>query len=160
MSTDMSDDIMRRPPFRGMFKLFVLHFLREEPLHGYALMEKFGEEFRMPKPSSSFVYPALTRLEHSGFIEVLDEGEREKKTYKMTVKGAEYLKKHEKELNEMLKRFRIFAELSELGGNEMMEALHIMMDRFDELSDEQKKNLHVTLKSHAEEIRKIIYGGK
>jgi DNA-binding PadR family transcriptional regulator len=157
----MSGDIMKRPPFKGMFKLFVLYFLREVPLHGYALMEKFEEQFRMPKPSSSFVYPALTRLERSGFIEVLDKGEREKKRYKITKKGLDYLTQHKKELNEMIKRFRIFAELSELGGDDMMEALHLMMDRFDELSDEQKKKLSIVLKTHAEEIRSIVmFGGK
>ena len=113
----------------------------------------------MPRPSSSFVYPALTRLEHLGYIKVLEEGERDKKIYKITKKGTEYLTTHEKELNEMLKRFRIFAELSELGGDEMRETIHLMMKRFDTLTDEQKKNLHVALRAHAEEIRKIVYGG-
>lgn len=115
----------------------------------------------MPKPSSSFVYPALTRLERSGFIEVLDKGEREKKRYKITKKGLDYLTQHEKELNEMIKRFRIFAELSELGGEEMREVLHLIMEKFDELSDEQKKKLSIVLKTHAEEIRSIVMlGGK
>ena len=159
MSIDMSGDIMDRK-FRDKFKLVVLYLLKEEPLHGYAIMKKFEEIFKAPKPSSGLVYPTLFRLKHLNFIETVGEGKREKKIYRLTREGMNFLNKHEKELEEILKKLRIFAEISELGGKEIKDSFSLLMETYDELSEEQKKKISEVMRKCAGELRNIISGGE
>src|SRR5438874_12445203 len=81
-------------PFSGHLDLLLLAALRDEPRHGYAVIDhlrrRSGGRFDYPEGT---VYPALHRLEAdglltSGWSEV--EGRR-RRVYELTAKGARAL---------------------------------------------------------------------
>ena len=146
--------------FKGTFKLLILNILIEEPLHGYALMNKLQNMLGGHKPSASMIYPKLARLKDSGFIEVIGREERDKKIYKITKKGIDYIENNKEKLNIILKKTKIFNEFLELGGKEFGETFHIIFNNFDKLSDEQKKKLSEIMHNSVKEIRFIIDFGE
>ena len=146
--------------FRGTFKLLILNILRDESLHGYALMNKLQDMLGGHKPSASMIYPKLANLKRSGFIEVVGREEREKKIYKITKKGINYIEENKKKLDSILMKIKFFNEFLELGGKEFGEIFHIIFDSFDKLSDKQKKKLSEIMHNSVKEIRFIIDFGE
>lgn len=153
---DMSGDILNISDFRGTFKLLILELLRKEPLHGYALMNKLQEMIGVHKPGSSMIYPKLANLKLSGYLEIIGRENRDKKIYKITKKGIEYLENHQEKLNAILKKIKIFNEFLELGGKEFQKTFKKIIEKFDKLSDKQKKKLSEAMRNSAKEINYII----
>jgi len=160
MLYDMSGDMMNQPDFRGTFKLMMLYLLRDEPLHGYALMNKLTDFLGGHKPSSSMIYPKLASLKRSGFLEIVGREGRDKKIYKITQKGIDYIESHKEKLDSILKKIKIFNEFLELGGKEFRETFHMIFDKFDQLSNEQKKKLSEIMHKSTKEIRLTIEFGE
>jgi len=79
---------------RGHLDLLLLALLAEEPLHGYALIERLrvrsGGEFDLPQGT---VYPALHRLEHADLLtsEWDETSGRKRRSYRLTQRGREVL---------------------------------------------------------------------
>ena len=151
---------MKISDFRGTFKLLILSILRNESLHGYALMNKLQNMLGGHKPSASMIYPKLASLKRSGFIEIVGMEGREKKIYKITKKGIDYIEENKKKLDIILKKIKIFNEFLELGGKEFGETFHIIINKFDELSKEQKKKLSEIMHNSVKEIKFIINFGE
>ncbi|AIF70016.1 hypothetical protein PAP_08140 [Palaeococcus pacificus DY20341] len=151
---------MERPKIKGHLKLLILSLLEEEPIHGYAIMQKLSERFGIPHPSAGAIYPILASLKRSGLIEVAGEGKREKKTYRITKKGLEYLELHEDELHEAIMRAEVFKEFAELGGREVGRALHMVLESLPELNGEQKEELSRVMKEFAKKVKLILLGGE
>ena len=151
---------MDMPDFRGTFKLLILNILRNKPLHGYALMNNLQDMLGGHKPSASMIYPKLASLTRSGFIEIVGMERRDKKIYKVTKKGIDYIEENKKELEIILKKIKIFNEFLELGGKEFGETFHILLNKFDELSKEQKKKLSEIMHNSVKEINFIINFGE
>ena len=146
--------------FKGTFKLLILDIIRNEPLHGYALMNKMEDMLGGHKPSASMIYPKLAYLKRSGFIEVVGHGERDKKIYKITKKGIDFIVENKEKLDDTLDKIKIFNEFLQLGGKEFGETFHVIFNKFNELSDEQKKKLSEIMKNSVKEIRYIIDFGE
>ena len=145
--------------FKGTFKLLILNILRDESLHGYALMNKLNM-FGGNKPSASMIYPKLANLKRSEFIEVVGREERDKKIYKITQKGIDFIEENKEKLEKILKKIKIFNEFLELGGKDFHETFHIIFNKFDKLNDDQKKKLREIIQNSVKEIRFIIDFGE
>lgn len=71
-----------------MLEMAVLGLLREGPMHGYELKQRLVD-LGFWRISFGSVYPALRRLERSGFIEVTP-GSGRRKEYRLTAEGKEH----------------------------------------------------------------------
>lgn len=83
-------DRLRKLVPRGFLESYILSFLREEPIHGYAVIQKVKEKTGFWKPSPGTVYPVLHSLVRKGFIKEIKEGRRKK--YMLTKKGLKIAK--------------------------------------------------------------------
>jgi DNA-binding PadR family transcriptional regulator len=74
-----------------MLELAILGLLKEQPMHGYQLSRELGDSLGgFWRVSYGSLYPTLRRLEKSGAVESVVEGEtraRRKTTYEITEKG-------------------------------------------------------------------------
>jgi len=69
----------------GFLESFILSILKEEPMHGYKLMNKIKEKTGFWKPSPGTIYPTLHSLLKRGIVKEIRDGRRKK--YKLTRKG-------------------------------------------------------------------------
>lgn len=84
-------------------QLIILSLLSEKPRHGYEIIKALEEHSSgIYVPSPGMVYPALTYLEEVGYTS--SEAEGNKKLYKTTEAGAEYLKKNRATADESLEQ--------------------------------------------------------
>jgi DNA-binding PadR family transcriptional regulator len=113
-------DYCRFGPFRvgiipqGLLKPFILKLLSERPMHGFEIMEEiFQRTVGMWHPGPSSIYPALIQLEDEGYIEpVITQqkegkstkggGEKSRRPYRISKKGAEVLRDYERFRKEWL----------------------------------------------------------
>ena len=91
----------KRNVMRGSLELYILRYIAQKPIHGYALMNLFRRNNGVYFGPSE-IYPRLKRLEREGLIEcagwTLNNG-RPIKTYRITALGLKVLKSLEIELN-------------------------------------------------------------
>jgi DNA-binding PadR family transcriptional regulator len=71
-----------------MLDMAILGLLREGPMHGYEVKQRLVD-FGFWRISFGSVYPALRRLEHSGWVEV-SSGSGRRKEYRITAEGKEH----------------------------------------------------------------------
>ncbi|MFX1303538.1 MAG: PadR family transcriptional regulator [Promethearchaeota archaeon] len=86
----------RGGPFSGL-DILVLSIIRnQEGVSGYEIIQKINRKFKpMWRASPGTIYPLLGRLEEKGFVEIeefIDENNRQKKIYRITIQGEERLK--------------------------------------------------------------------
>jgi DNA-binding PadR family transcriptional regulator len=84
---------MRAEALKGHLDPLILAVLAREPLHGYAIIERLrkrsGGELDLPEGT---VYPALHRLEQSGFLTSSWSGAgRRRRVYSLTDRGRREL---------------------------------------------------------------------
>ncbi len=152
---------MEKPKFRGHLKLLVLKLLEEGPMHGYGIMAELEKRYGIPPhPSPGTIYPILSSLRRTGLIEVAGEGRRDKKLYRITEKGKEYLREHEYEVKEVLELAEKFREFARLGGRELAEVLREAFNSINKLSEEQKKALAREFAEFTKRVRLILLGGR
>ena len=150
---------MKHEHIRGSLKLLILYLLDKEELHGYALMQKLEEMFVYYKPSSGVIYPTLQSLRRSGYIEVVKAEDGDKKLYRITDKGREYLKENEEKLKKIFSHIEAVKGFHELGGKELKEPIKLVIKNFQNLNDKQKEELEKILKETSRKINLIIFGG-
>ncbi|ASJ09543.1 PadR family transcriptional regulator [Thermococcus siculi] len=149
---------MERPHFKGHLKLLILKMLAEKPMHGYGIMAELERTYGIPHPSPGTVYPILASLKRGGLIETVGEGKREKRLYKATDKGREYLTEHADELREIEELMERFREFSRLGGRELGLVLREVFNSLDSLTDGQKKALAGEFSDFTKRVRLILLG--
>ncbi len=149
---------MEKPKFKGHLKLLVLKLLEEGPLHGYGIMAELEKRYGMPHPSPGTIYPILASLKRAGLIEVTGEGKRDKKLYRITEKGKEYLREHEYEVNEAIETAERFREFARLGGRDLAEVLKEVFNSVNEMSGEQKRALAKEFSEFTKRVRLILLG--
>jgi PadR family transcriptional regulator, regulatory protein PadR len=97
---------------RSFLRPCLLLLLREEPKHGYDLLERlgsFGWTFSASDPGR--LYRALRRLEEDGLVESVWERSHEgpsRRIYEITRAGLEELHHHAKALLETRRRIDVF----------------------------------------------------
>jgi DNA-binding PadR family transcriptional regulator len=91
----------------GDLQLIVLALLREKPRHGYEIIKALEERsYGVYTPSPGVVYPALTYLEETGHA--VCEAEGNKKLFRITDSGREYLAKNQDVVDETLEQLSLF----------------------------------------------------
>jgi len=83
-------------PFSGL-DILVLSIIRNrEGISGYEIGQIINKKFKpMWRASPGTIYPLLNRLDEKGFVEteeIIDENNRQKKIYRITVQGVDRLK--------------------------------------------------------------------
>lgn len=97
-----------RPTFpflgKGGFRILLLRTLRDKPMHGYEVIKALEERFQgFYRPSAGAVYPALRSLQRDGLVSV--SGSERRKTYRLTSKGKELVRKQRADLKEQFRSF-------------------------------------------------------
>lgn len=77
--------------------LYLLSVLKKEPLHAYALRKRINEKFGF-LPGEVSAYVVLYKLEKRGYV--FQKADANKKTYFVSEKGKELLKKAKKQFEE------------------------------------------------------------
>lgn len=149
---------MERPSFKGHLKLLILKMLTEKPMHGYGVMAELEKTYGIPHPSPGTVYPILASLKRAGLIETVGKGKREKRLYRATEKGAQYLREHEDELREIEELAERFREFARLGGRELGIVLKEVFNSLDDLTNEQKRALAKEFSEFIKRVRLILLG--
>ena len=85
--------IVRAEALKGHLDTLILAVLDDEPLHGYAIIERLkarsGGELALPEGT---VYPALHRLESGGLLSSSwSDGSRRRRVYRLTRGGKREL---------------------------------------------------------------------
>src|SRR3954470_15623782 len=101
---------------QGTLDMLVMRAVRDEPLHGYALVHRLklisGGRLSVPQGS---LYPALHRLENQGMLKAdwreTDSG-REAKFYRLTAKGKKRLDAEVAEWKELSKAISLILGLA------------------------------------------------
>lgn len=83
-------------PFSGL-DILVLSIIRNrEGISGYEISQEINKKFKpMWRASPGTIYPLLNRLDEKGFVEIkefINENNRQKKIYRITIQGTERLK--------------------------------------------------------------------
>ncbi len=84
-----------RDLFPGALEMMILHILRRQPLHGYALVQDIKRTSKdLLQVEEGSLYPALQRMLKAGLLkarwEVSSTGRRVR-TYELTARGAKHL---------------------------------------------------------------------
>ena len=92
--------------------ILIMRSVKTKPMSGAEIALHIGRTVGW-KPSPGSVYPLLKKLEDNGFVFFIKQ--KKKKLYSLTMKGAEYLEKLEKEefISHFEQQFTMFKSLSE-----------------------------------------------
>jgi PadR family transcriptional regulator, regulatory protein PadR len=103
------DNTDRRDLFPGAIDMMILHLLRREPLHGYAIgsriEETSGELLQVEEGS---LYPALQRMLKAEWVEAewgLSPQNRRVRIYKITAAGRKQLERQVSDFERMMEGF-------------------------------------------------------
>ena len=124
---------------RGKLRLLILLILSDSPKHGYLIMKEI-EKLTGKPPSPGSVYPVLNELLRKGYVEasVSRVGARVQKTYFITEAGMKYLDENKELAIKVMRRFKGFSILRELGLEELQDALKELAEAVVDVDDEVK----------------------
>jgi len=91
MAEDKGPTVAESLRVNTVIKLYTLILLAEGEKHGYELM-RLLEKMLGVQVGPSQVYPYLKKLEEAGFVESREVGSRDKKAYKLTPAGIEFVR--------------------------------------------------------------------
>ena len=84
---------------RGDLKFVILSLIKEQPRHGYDIIQELEKKFHgLYNPSAGTVYPVLQLLEDQDFV-TIDQKDG-KKVYSITPAGEKYLERIKRNWNE------------------------------------------------------------
>jgi len=142
--------------FRGFLALAVLKELEKGPIHGYALMSRFREEYGL-RPSPGAVYIVLKKLTDLGFIRVEKrvESGRRVKLYSITEEGRRFLSERA-ELVRRLERFSTNLKLAKsMGFVDLARNMLWLLRHIHEIPREKLEELRGEVVSLSEKIEKL-----
>jgi len=85
---------------RGVLKFVILSLIKDQPRHGYDIIQELENKFHgMYIPSAGTVYPILQLFEDQGYV-TIDQKDG-KKVYSITKDGEKFLSEHQEELDRM-----------------------------------------------------------
>lgn len=105
----MPDNTERRDLFPGALEMMVLHLLRREPLHGYAIGSRIktaSDDLLQIEEGS--LYPALQRMLKAGWVEAewgVSSQNRRVRIYKITAAGKKQLQRQVSDFDRMMEGF-------------------------------------------------------
>jgi len=98
-----NEEYWERLANQSLIRFFILRALKDQDLHGYMIIRtirKLSNEFC--SPSESTLYPALSQMFKAGLIEFVDPKDKERKTYRLTLKGKDAFKVAAKTWNSII----------------------------------------------------------
>lgn len=97
---------------RGDLKFVILSLIKEQPRHGYDIIQELEKKFHgLYNPSAGTVYPVLQLLEDQDFVTI--DQKNGKKVYSITPEGEKYLETNKEELERMESRSKHFGHMGE-----------------------------------------------
>lgn len=115
---------------RGDLKFVILSLIKEQPRHGYDVIQELEKKFHgLYNPSAGTVYPVLQLLEDQDFVTI--DQKAGKKVYSITPAGEKYLEENKEELDRMESRSKHFGHFGE---------------QMHELRDEMRQTMHPIFK--------------
>lgn len=100
------DEILKGPiKSKTLFPALILHFLEEEPDHGYGLMQRIDELCGdLIAVNTNKIYPLLRRLEERGFVSATWDHptKRSRRIYAITPAGKERFERIKSAMNPYL----------------------------------------------------------
>ncbi|MGA8532883.1 MAG: PadR family transcriptional regulator [Candidatus Tumulicola sp.] len=94
-ATRRVDEIVRGPiKSKTLFPVLILHFIKEQPDHGYGLMQRIeGLCGGLVAVNTNKIYPLLRRLEERGFVSASWDHatKRARRVYAITPQGEDRL---------------------------------------------------------------------
>lgn len=140
--------------------LIMLDILREESLHGYGIAERISKQYGIEKPSSGIIYPVLSSLKRKGYVEIVQEGKRDKKIYSITESGEEYLEEHSDEVSEAKQLLTNIGRFEKMGGRKMMGEIGKLIASMHTLSDDDIKDLEKFIAHTTKKLEHFIERGR
>ena len=110
MKTGSAGAPPKKDLFPGALEMMILHVLRRQPLHGYALVQRIKQASdELLQVEEGSLYPALQRMLKAGLVrarwEVSASGRRVR-TYVLTPRGAAHLDDEVSSFERMLEGIR------------------------------------------------------
>jgi PadR family transcriptional regulator len=91
------DEVVRGPiKSKTVFPVLILHLIKEQPDHGYGLMQRIADVCGdLVAVNTNKIYPLLRRLEERGFVTASWDHptKRSRRVYAITAQGEERLKR-------------------------------------------------------------------
>jgi PadR family transcriptional regulator, regulatory protein PadR len=109
MMPDQSSD--SRDLFRGALEMMILQSLRQQPMHGYALVQHIKQRSNdLLQVEEGSLYPALQRMLRENLVKAQWETSatnRRVRTYRITPAGIKHLEREVTSFEQMLKGIRL-----------------------------------------------------
>jgi DNA-binding PadR family transcriptional regulator len=94
---------------RGDLKYVILNLIKEQPRHGYDIIQELEKKFHgFYNPSAGTVYPILQLFEDQDLVTI--DQKNGKKVYAITPEGEKYLEEHKEDLERMEARSKHFGQ--------------------------------------------------
>lgn len=154
---------LRRLFDHGDLHIMVLSLVAKKPSYGYEIIKDIQEASSgLYVPSPGVIYPTLTLLEEQGFLES-EVVERNRKSFKITVEGAEHLKQNQ-ETEAVIFRKLAKARDMQHGGN-LAEDIEMAVNRFKallrhkmvlkQLNEEQTRQIAQIINDAVQQIEQV-----
>jgi DNA-binding PadR family transcriptional regulator len=140
---------------RGTLKYAALMVLKEQPLHGYAIIKAIEEKYGYP-PSPGVVYPTLQMLEDQGYV-VMTQQEN-KKVYALTDEGQRCLEEHRDVVEHIDARARMPRWSSVPGiSTQLREIVRTIFANYRYLDEDKVKKIEDVLEDARKRISEVIF---
>ena len=140
---------------RGTLKYAALMVLKEQPLHGYAVIKAIEEKYAY-QPSPGVVYPTLQMLEDQGYV-VMTQQEN-KKVYALTDQGKRCLEEHNEVVEHIDARARMPRWSSVPGiSTELREIVRTIFANYRYLDEDKVRKIENVLEDARKRISEAIF---
>ncbi len=106
-----------RDLFPGALEMMVLRLLKQEHMHGYALVQRIQQASNnLLQVEEGSLYPALQRLLKDGLVDAewgVSANNRRVRIYRLTAAGAKHLTRQVSSFNRMFQGINLVLELGE-----------------------------------------------
>lgn len=143
----------------GGLRLVVLHFLSQQPRHGYELIKVIGELTKdLYRPSPGVLYPLLAELEQKQLIEQCPaEGDGRKQCYQLTAAGRQRYQEEELQIEQLLRHVLRWTKYPKLVVQAIEDFRYELHDHLSQhaLDDEQAQKFVLILKQTLEQVKQL-----
>jgi PadR family transcriptional regulator PadR len=101
----------RKDLFPGALEMMILQVLRQQPLHGYGLVQHIQQASNdLLRVEEGSLYPALQRLLKAGYVSArwgVSASGRRVRSYQLTAAGTKHLEREVSSFEQMLEGIRL-----------------------------------------------------
>lgn len=108
----------QRDLFRGALEMMILRMLKQQPLHGYALVQRIKQTSNdLLQIEEGSLYPALQRLLKANLVKAewgMSSTNRRVRVYNLTAAGAKHLQREVSSFERMLEGITLVLAMEKL----------------------------------------------